>query len=244
MQEAEKIYSMPSIYFLSENAVTLNFGDVIGQHTLDMVSAYSNEIQNHPFPGFVTVVPAYTSLTVFFDLLLVIKSDLEGEDCYEKVSNYLNKLKPLTNTNQTKTSGPITIPVCYGYQFGPDIEEVANINGLTIANVISLHGQAIYTVYMIGFVPGFAYLGGMNDGIAAPRKVTPRSSVPAGAVGIAGQQTGIYPLETPGGWQIIGQTPLKMFDVARAQPSLLKAGDRVIFEPISREQFYELKAGQ
>ena len=120
---------------------------------------------------------------------------------------------------------------------GPDLEYVAEFHHLTIEEVISLHSAAVYKVYMIGFIPGFAYMGGLPAKLDTPRKDSPRKAVPAGAVGIAGKQTGIYPLETPGGWQIIGQTPIKLFDENRQPPAFLKAGDRIKFEPISLSGF-------
>jgi inhibitor of KinA len=131
----------------------------------------------------------------------------------------------------------VVIPICYGSSYGPDLDDVAAMHNLSSEAVISIHSAATYMVYMIGFVPGFAYLGGMHKVLASPRKATPRAAVPAGSVGIAGEQTGIYPLNTPGGWQIIGRTPLSMFNTHRTQPALLKAGDRVQFKPINTSQF-------
>jgi len=227
-----------SIYYLSEQAVTIEFGHEISESLLHRISNYNNLLHQHPFPGLQTTVPAYSTLSIFYDPLQVIQAtELRGRDGFEKVQNYLLDLTE-QNIDQTKSSAPpITIPVCYGELYGPDIEEVADVNSLSIQDVISLHTQAVYTVYMIGFVPGFAYMGGMNEQLATPRKATPRQTIPAGSVGIAGKQTGIYPLETPGGWQIIGRTPLKLFDATHAQPALLKAGDKVIFKSIPLQEF-------
>ena len=227
-----------SIYYLSEQAVTIEFGHEISDTLLHRISSYNNLLHQHPFPGLQTTVSAYSTLSIFYDPLQVIQAtELRGRDGFEKVQNYLLNLTE-QNIDQTKSSAtPITIPVCYGELYGPDIEEVADVNSLSIQDVISLHTQAVYTVYMIGFVPGFAYMGGMNEQLATPRKATPRQTIPAGSVGIAGKQTGIYPLETPGGWQIIGRTPLKLFDATHAQPALLKAGDKVIFKSIPLQEF-------
>jgi inhibitor of KinA len=134
----------------------------------------------------------------------------------------------------------VEIPVCYGGQFGPDLEEVARRAGLPAAEVIQLHAQAEYVVAMIGFAPGFPYLAGMNEQLAAPRKTQPRAQVPAGSVGIAGRQTGIYSLPTPGGWQLIGRTPRRLFHPMWENPSLLRAGDQVLFVPISSAEFDQL----
>lgn len=231
------------IYYLSETAVTVEFGQQIAGNLLNAVNSLNNLLYGRPFPGFRTTVPAYATLTVFYDPVLVIKSDLPGADCFEKVSAYLTDLNSRKKMDKPVEGDIVTIQVCYGGDFGPDLEEVACLHRISTAEVVRLHSAAIYKVYMIGFVPGFAYLGGMDERLATPRKATPRKSVPAGAVGIAGQQTGVYPLETPGGWQIIGRTPLRLFDQNRGQPSLLKPGDTVIFKAIDAEEFKELTAG-
>lgn len=135
----------------------------------------------------------------------------------------------------------IEIPVCYDPSLYPDLQDVAEHNDLTIDEVIRIHSEGLYQVYMLGFSPGFPFLGGMDETIATPRKKQPRLAIPAGSVGIAGKQTGIYPMETPGGWQLIGQTPFKLFDLNRNKPSLLKPGHLIRFNPISLEEFNELK---
>ena len=134
--------------------------------------------------------------------------------------------------------------MCYDATFGLDLEELTSFYQLKKEEIIEMHSSAVYTVYMIGFVPGFPYLGGLAEKLIAPRKQNPRSAIAAGSVGIAGKQTGIYPLETPGGWQIIGRTPLKLFDVNRQQPSLLKAGDKIKFNSISLNEYEELAKKQ
>jgi inhibitor of KinA len=231
------------IYYLSEFAVTVEFGQKIAENLLNAVNRLNELLYRQPFTGFHTTVPAYSTLTVFYDPVLVVKADLPGADCFEKVSAYLDNLNLQKKTADTIKGGTIIIPVCYGENFGPDLEEVANLHQISPGEVIKLHSAATYKVYMIGFVPGFAYLGGMDERLATPRKATPRKSVPAGAVGIAGGQTGVYPLATPGGWQIIGQTPVSLFDVNRGQPSLLKPGDTVLFKPIGLNEFNELLTG-
>jgi inhibitor of KinA len=226
------------IYYLSEQAVTVEFGQEIGKDILKQIRRLNHLLQQNPFPGFRTTVPAYTTLSIFFDPVQTIKNpDLPGRDCFEKVSAYLRQLKNETGNEEISMIKTVSIPVCYGGTFGPDLDEVAKLNNLTVKEVITLHAAAIYEVYMIGFIPGFAYLGGMPEILSTPRKLSPRKAVPAGSVGIAGKQTGIYPLETPGGWQIIGQTPLTLFNAEKAQPALLNSGDRVIFKQISQQQF-------
>ena len=131
----------------------------------------------------------------------------------------------------------LTIPVHYGGSFGPDLPEVAEYHGMTPSEVIALHSAVTYRVYMIGFSPGFPFLGGLDPRLHTPRKKSPREKVPAGSVGIADQQTGIYSLDSPGGWRLIGRTPVKLFDLSREEPLLLGAGDRVLFQPITENEF-------
>lgn len=229
------------IYSLSEQAVTIEFGQEISGDILELITGFDQTLRQNPFPGFIASVPAYTTLSVFFDPVRVIQSDeLPGRDCFEKVCSCLSLLYEKRENTNAPSGNIATIPVCYDPELGPDIADVAKLHNLTVDAVIQLHSAAEYRVHMIGFMPGFAYLGGMDDLLSTPRKGTPRSAVPAGAVGIAGKQTGIYPAQTPGGWQLIGQTPVKLFDVNRPQPSLLKAGDRVIFKPVSRLEFDQL----
>lgn len=228
-------------YWLSERAITIEFGHQISESLLHRITGFNNLLQANPFAGYCTTVQAYTTLTVFFDPFKVSKSHgLSGNNCFEKVSAYLNALYTRAECWQEETSPVITIPVLYGGKYGPDLAEVAASHQLSPQQVINLHAAATYKVYMTGFVPGFAYLGGMDERLATPRKAAPRKAVAAGSVGIAGQQTGIYPLETPGGWQIIGRTPLKLFDAGRIKPALLKAGDTVIFKPVNQDEFDQL----
>jgi inhibitor of KinA len=230
-----------SIYPISEKAVTIAFGDSISEALMYRINNFNKLINEHPFEGLQTTVPAYGTLSIFFDPLQVLKSTMAGKTCLQKVGHYLEQLNETETRTVKSESQLITIPVCYGGEIGPDLDDVAVLNKITIEEVINIHSSVSYLVHMIGFVPGFAYLGGMPETIAAPRKATPRAAIPAGSVGIAGMQTGVYPLQTPGGWQLIGQTPVKMFDPARPVPALLKAGDRVQFKSIGIEEFRHLQ---
>ena len=180
----------------------------------------------HPFDGFVEAVPAYASLTVFYNVLQVRQAYYHIDSAYQMVESYIEKA--LTNLSSTETREPVLIEIPVVYD-GEDLGFVATHNQLSVEEVIEIHSQATYRVYMMGFLPGFAYLGGMDERIATPRKSTPRTKVPAGSLGIAGKQTGIYPLESPGGWQLIGRTSLALFDINSSNPTLLKAGDLVRF---------------
>lgn len=178
-------------------------------------------------------VPAFTSITFYYDF-----QTYDIEDVIAQVNELVRDSADFTDT-ATRCR---TIPVWYGGEAGPDLTLVAEHNRLAISDVIAMHTQPEYLVYMMGFAPGFPYLGGMDPRIATPRKAVPRTKVVAGSVGIAGHQTGVYPVETPGGWQIIGRTPLELFDVRRADPAFLKTGDRVRFRSITKAEFEEIKS--
>lgn len=227
------------IYSLAENAVSMEFGQEINELTFNRIQGLNEALQKDPFDGFQCTVPAYVSLTVFFDPVQVMAAPtLFGINCFEKVSKHLLQMDKNIGGNLISKRQPIHIPVCYDEEFGPDLVFLMKYCGLTKQEIINIHSAATYKVHMIGFLPGFAYLGGMSEQLLAPRKSVPRAKVPAGSVGIAGAQTGIYPLESPGGWQLIGQTPLQLFDLKQNQkPSLLKAGDEVIFTPIGIDDF-------
>ena len=217
------------------------FGDVIDENILQSITRFNYYINQLPFDGFIETVPAYVSLTIYYDPVKVLaNASLSGNYAFERVINYLKDLPVNDEDIPITSSKPIIIPVCYGETYGPDIEEVARHNKLTIEEVIYLHSQPTYIVYMLGFLPGFPYMGGMNKSLATPRKKLPRKAVPVGSVGIAGEQTGIYPLQSPGGWQLIGRTPVNLFNPYNDSPTLLKAGDRIQFSPISESEFKEI----
>jgi len=185
-------------------------------------------LELEPIPGVRNLHPGYGSILIKFDALKLRHEELE-----EVLHGYLDRMEkvPLPEPRL------VEIPVCYGEDFGPDLNEVARLREISPERVIELHASATYIVYFLGFVPGFAYLGELPEELATPRLPTPRKSVPAGSVGIAGRQTGVYPVSTPGGWRLLGRTPVPMFQPERKEMSLLSIGDRVRFVPISREQF-------
>jgi inhibitor of KinA len=185
-----------------------------------------------PIPGVRNLHPAYCSLLINFDALKLRHTELE-----EIMRGYIKRMEKVALPEPRL----VEIPVCYGGEYGPDLQDVAELHGITAERVIELHAATTYITYFLGFAPGFAYLGQLPDALATPRLGTPRKSVPAGSVGIAGTQTGVYPISTPGGWRLLGRTPLKMFQPERAQMSLLSIGDRARFVPVSREQFAKLE---
>ena len=230
-----------TFYPLGDAAIILDFGDHINRFTHRHIQAFAEFLDQHPFPGLVEYVPAFTTLTVFYDPWIVSR---QGQvNPYDTVATYLADI-PFQNEASEEKPEPkaIEIPVCYGGKYGPDLTLVASLHHLKPKEVIKLHTETTYLVYMIGFAPGFPFLGGMNPTIAAPRKDKPRPRVPAGSVGIAGKQTGVYPIQTPGGWQLIGQTPLSLFNPYRDRPSLLQPGDQVRFVAITEKQFEKKKA--
>jgi KipI family sensor histidine kinase inhibitor len=174
------------------------------------------------------VVTGYRSVAVYVDPL-----SADGDTFRER----LRQLVVRTTSADATHEAVVTVPVCYGGEYGPDLAEVAAFAGCSEAEAITLHAGVEYRVYMVGFVPGFPYMGTVDARIAAPRRQTPRVKVPTGSVGIAGLQTGIYPRETPGGWNLIGRTPLKPFDLNRAEPCAFRAGSRVRFVPVSAAEF-------
>lgn len=228
------------LYPLGDRAVTVQFGDSIDEATLAKVRVFSSYLEHHPFPGFVEQVPAFATVTVYYDPWLVSEQGLYNP--YTRVTEQLQHiLKVARKNDKAARQRVVDIPVCYNGAFGPDLEYVARHTKLTPQQVIASHTRGKYQVYMIGFAPGFPYLGGMAKKLATPRKQNPRPAIPAGSVGIAGGQTGVYPIETPGGWQLIGRTPLQLFNPQRQQPSLLQAGDLVRFVSISETEYWRLK---
>jgi KipI family sensor histidine kinase inhibitor len=210
-----------------DSALVIIFGNEISESVNKKVHAVANAIEKAKPEWLIEVVPTYTSIYVYYDPLKI-----SYQEILKAVGPFLSA-EPKEEEHRV-----VEIPTVYGGEFGPDIEFVANYNGLTVDDVIELHSKPLYRVYMLGFTPGFAYLGGMDERIATPRLEKPRLKVPAGSVGIAGKQTGIYPLESPGGWRLIGRTPLKLFDPSKDPPTLLQPGNYVKFVPIDEKEFW------
>lgn len=212
------------------------------KHINQKVLQLAVQLQQKPVEGILDIIPAYASLTVVYDPLKI--KTVSGKYRSAYVIGKLNELIKQLPARDLAPSRKMHIPVCYDASLGIDIEALALEKNMSVKAFITFHKSISYRVYMIGFLPGFAYMGTVDEKIAMPRKATPRQLVKAGSVGIAGSQTGIYPLDSPGGWNIIGQTPLKVFDKERIQPCLLQPGDEVIFESISLEDFEKIKNQQ
>lgn len=213
------------LYPLGDKAITVQFENSISLEVHSKVLAFTRLLDELKVKGISEWVPAFNSVTIYYDPLIISYSEMISilESNREKISS------PSSNKKNI-----VEIPVCYGGEFGPDLEEVAKHSKLSPEEVIQIHSSNDYLVYMIGFAPGFPYLGGMDERIATPRRITPRKKVIAGSVGIAGPQTGIYSLTSPGGWQIIGRSSLCLFDLKKEKPSLLQMGDFVRFKPVAK----------
>jgi inhibitor of KinA len=224
---------------LSDRSVVITLGNTISEVVNRKVLSMEAWMRNHPFPGLLDLVPAYTSLTILYDPSALQVQCRKGQAVFELVQEKLEEAWREAGDTQWVEARLVSIPVCYDAEFGPDLSEMAAIKNLSVSEIIHLHSSIEYRVYMLGFLPGFAYMGKVDEKLVTPRRSQPRE-VPAGSVGIAGWQTGIYPLPSPGGWQIIGRTPLKLFDEKNEPPALLAAGDRVRFDPISKEEFFSI----
>jgi len=222
---------------LGDNALMLEVGDVIDEPTHRRVQEAWRVLAAAPLPGVTELVPAYTTVTLFYDPVLAVQAGAPGDDIFEwLVARAKERLKNPPKMEKPK-GRTVDIPVCYGGEFGPDLGLVAKQAKLSPEEVIKRHTKPEYLVYLVGFAPGFPYLGGLPKELETPRHAKPRMVVPPGSVGIGGAQTGIYPLATPGGWNLIGRTPEKIFRPAEHPPVLLRAGDRVKFKAITAEEF-------
>jgi inhibitor of KinA len=226
---------------LGDSAITVDYGNIIDESVNTKIIAVFNHLQKNPFPGMIESLPAFSSLTVYYDIA-VIKKMPDKRSAYEQVKQKLEQELSYNFETRKVPSKIIRIPACYDTEFAPDLATISEMKKITVDEIIQLHITKKYRVYMLGFLPGFAYMGEVDDRIAMPRLVQPRQKVAAGSIGIAGKQTGIYPLDSPGGWQIIGRTPLKLFEPLKKEPTLLRAGDEVQFDSISRDEFENYQA--
>jgi len=222
---------------ISERAVVISFGNVIDIEVHSIIWALHLQISNHNFDGFTESVPAYSSLAVFYEPNIVLQNQPKGTLVFDWVSSFIKKSLEFRSTDQKSSSRLIEVPVIYD---GPDLKDISNQKKIKIEDVIQLHSSKEYMVFMMGFLPGFAYMGLLDPLIATPRRSSPRTNVPAGSVGIAGNQTGIYPQSSPGGWQLIGRTPLKIFDASNESPCLFQPGDIVKFYSIDTIEFEKI----
>lgn len=217
---------------INERAISIIYPESISgevhQKVMDTARLFQGE-----FPGLLTdVVPSYHQVTLFF----------KRQIFYEEACQWIDKVMEQTQEDLVEvTKRTITLPVLYGGEWGPDLEKVASVTGLSKEDVIERHTAGFYTVYMLGFLPGFPYLGGLDGSLNTPRRDTPRQIVPAGSVGIAGAQTGVYPLASPGGWQLIGRTPRILVDIHHPDPCLFRPGDQLRFVAITEADYRDME---
>lgn len=221
---------MEQVRFLTtgDTSVSVEFGNAISEAINHDIRAYKIALEKAGIPGIVETVPTYRSLMVHYNPGIIRSRELR-----ERLKTLLGEMGDV----KIPPSPVLEIPVLYGGEMGPDLAFVAEHAGLSQEEVIKIHSSTEYLIYMLGFTPGFTYLGGMSDSIATPRLQQPRVKIPAGSVGIAGSQTGIYPIDSPGGWQLIGRTPLKMYDPERETPILPEAGQYIQFFPVDQEEY-------
>ena len=215
-----------------DRALVVEFGDVVDRALNDRVLALDAHLKSAAIPGVVETVPTFRSLMVHYDPLRTGAADLT-----RTIEGLLGSVGALDRQPRTWR-----FPVCYEGECAPDLEDVAKRTGLTPDRVVALHNAATYHVYMIGFLPGFPYMGDIAEELRLPRRENPRVRVPRGSVAIAMNQTAIYALESPGGWHLIGTTPVRLFDLTRDDPALLAAGDKVVFDPVDAKTFAEMRA--
>lgn len=227
---------------LGDRAALLTLGNELDPHIHRKILAVSQWIWSQNFPGIIDVVIGYSSLSVTYDPFRVMR--MNNKSAFSAISEILSRGFEQSESISQQPPSPVKrIPVCYEEGFGLDTPDLADQLGLSIQQIIDTHCKTVYHVYMLGFLPGFAYMAEVDKQIQFPRKPKPRLAVPEGSVGIAGRQTGIYPFTSPGGWQIIGRTPAKMFDQTKEHaPATLSAGDNVQFYPITASEFRQYQS--
>lgn len=214
-----------------DKAIIVEYSNEISEECNKQIISLHRFLVKEKINGIVSLIPTYRSLLIKFEPTQI---------SFQQLEDILSRFNP-KEIEKDFNSSIIEIPVAYGEEFGPDLQYVAEFHSLTNEEVIQIHTEPLYRIYMLGFIIGFAYLGNMSEKIATPRLDKPRTIIPAGSVGIAGAQTGIYPLDSPGGWRLIGKTPVRLYDPQREKPILFQAGDYVRFKPISRKEFFEIE---
>ncbi len=225
----QKTKMMPA----GDSSLLIAFEQEVNPEINRKITSLVRLIRDQHIEGILDMIPSYCALLINYDPRMV---------SYKKLTERIERLLKMEVQATNERKRVFEIPVCYGDEFGPDLQQIADHAGMTVDEVISIHTSRDYLIYMLGFLPGFCYLGGLDERIHTPRLATPRIKIPAGSVGIGGSATGIYPLDSPGGWQLMGNTPVKTFDANREVPILLQAGDYIRFVPISREEYDSIKA--
>lgn len=221
------------ILISGENSIVLEFGNEISEEINQKLRAFSYIIEKRNEDFIIELIPTYRSIRIEYDCQM---------KNFKEISDYILSIKDQIKLVDIPSAKIVEIPTMYGGEFGPDLESVASFNKLSKEEVIRIHSSKEYLVYMIGFTPGFPYLGGMDERIAMPRLSSPRVKISAGSVGIADKQTGIYPIDSPGGWQLVGKTPFKLYDPDRTEnPIMISSGDYIKFVSIDEDEYYKIK---
>ena len=226
-----ELFKQPVFRLVGDRGLLVEYGDAIDPEINRKVRIMSMALERELPQGVIEAIPTYRSILIQYD-----PSHTDPEALKKALAGLEGKLGEIS----IPEAAVVEIPVCYGGAYGPDLDYVAQVNGLSVEQVIEIHSSRAYQIYMIGFTPGFPFLGGMDERIATPRLESPRTAVPAGSVGIANNQTGMYPVTSPGGWRLIGRTPLKLFNPDQENPFLYKAGDLIQYKPISEEEYLAL----
>lgn len=222
---------------LGDSAIIINFGNTIDETLNGIVLGLFHKIKKLELPFVKDIVPGYSSLVIFYDLLIMANTKSINRTGAEIFTDQVKKIMDEDIKLSSSLQRKIKIPVCYAEKYAWDIKEISAEKKMPVQEIIRVHTSKRYRVYMTGFLPGFPYMGELDEKIAMPRRAQPRTKVEAGSVAIAGLQTGIYPLDSPGGWQVIGKTPLKLFDMEKEDPVLLQPGDEIEFYSITEDEF-------
>jgi KipI family sensor histidine kinase inhibitor len=215
-----------------DEAIVIEFGKTIDEEINNRVISMATSIRNKRIKGVREILPTYRSLMVFYNPKKI---------SYIKLVSTVKTLKFMENNDEEEAKKTLIVPCCYDGSFGPDLEDMSRELGLTREEIVKIHSGMEYKIYMMGFLPGFVYLGGLDKRINIPRLQTPRTRIPARSVGIGGAQTGVYPVDSPGGWRLIGSTPLDFYDIKRDKPILCEAGEYIKFKPISRSEYDDIR---
>lgn len=221
-----------SILTAGDSSLLIQFGNEISPEINQRIKATVQLMREQHIEGVLDVIPAFCSLLINYDPRVI---------SYSEITKRMRKLLKVETKAEDEKKKVFEIPVCYGGKYGPDLAYIAEHAGMTEEEVIALHSSKDYLIYMLGFLPGFCYLGGLDERLHTPRLATPRIKIDAGSVGIGGSQTGIYPMDSPGGWQLMGMTPVKTYDPEREVPILVEAGDYIRFVPVGEEEYLRIK---
>ena len=220
------------ILTVGDSSVLIEFGKEISPAINARIATMVKLLKVQQIEGIIDMIPSFCALLINYDSRVI---------SYSKLKKRLENVLKLDAESESVATRVFEIPVCYGGKYGPDMTNLEEHSGLSEKEIIQIHSGSDYLIYMLGFLPGFPYLGGLDERIHIPRLASPRIKIPAGSVGIGGAQTGIYPLDSPGGWQLLGQTPVKTYDPERETPILFEAGDYIRFVPVSEKEFLEIE---